>query len=233
MIHFFKTVLAFYVSFTLAMNAHSERPEQARPTLHQEEMLQLVVKDLKDILLDIDSDGFFDFKNKCHDMGILKYTGANSNKFRSFFEKPIIISNLSAEEINRTAAAIQQMFKYLQRVKENKMQKNPTRKFTIISEYYLFERMNKVFGLMNCLREDVEIIRKQKDAFSRQQAIESAKERCIQLYRSLLLLRCSSFLEYIRSSETEYDSEIKTELTDNIYSIAVTVLRLFRDVYRN
>lgn len=221
-----RTVLLFFISSVSTMDTYPKEPSQVA---NQEDSVQLALKGLKDILLEFDCLNCFDFES------VLSTSEFNTNirissRERSFLDQPIMIVSIEFEQRNNAQVAVTNVLEYFEKSRKKLLQEFPSHLHLKTHEHFLFERMNKAILLINDLEKDIESIKKIPFYISKKQELKKAKETCSKLLNILFLVRFSSFLDYIDPSGEEYDSLIKYELTNNIYSVAVHILREFIDL---
>lgn len=220
------TLLLIFISSVLTMDTYPKEPSQVA---NQEDSMQLALRGLKDILLEFECLSCFDFEN------VLSTSESNANieissRERSFLDQPIMIVSIEFEQRNNAQAAITSVLEYFEKSRKDSLKKFTGLLHLKTHEHFLFERMNQAILLINDLEKDIESIKKIPFYISKKQEIKKAKETCSKLLNILFLVRFSSFLDYIDPSGEEYDSLIKYELTNNIYSVAVHILREFIDL---
>lgn len=225
---YLKGILIFYIASILTAYAH-KCSEQSFSYLKQEELRELVSKDLKNILQTSDCHSFTDFFEftpfRTHN-----HANLNPEKVLSFLAKPLVVSNLGLEEINSTEIEITEIFKQFQKSRKYFNQRFPNRLFQRSNEYFLFERMCKIIKLIKYLYLNTNDIRKIEFGISRDRLIIKSRFTHLKLYYALFQVRFTSFLDFLDSSEEFCSSSKKLELASNIYSVAILMLKKTKDI---
>lgn len=225
---YIKGILIFYIASIMTAYAH-KCPEQSFSLSQKEKLMELVSKDLKNILQTSDCNSFpeyFEFTP----FKIPKHVNLNQEKVLSFLSKPLTISNLGLEEINSMEIEITEIFKQLQKSKEDFIQRFPNQLFLRSNEYFLFERMCKVIKLIKYLSINTNDIMKMEFGISRDRLIIKSRFIHLKLYYALFHIRFTSFLDFLDSIEEFCSSSKKLELASNIYSVAILMLKKTKDI---
>lgn len=213
------------IIFASAIQATSiQRSEQAPPIANQEELVELVLKDLKDAL---QSSGYHSLPTNLQfdPIRIPKLFKPNQKRIAAFLKKPIDISEPKSPKIRYTEIAVTGIFKYLEERMNSLSKQVPKQYHRTMNEYFLMVRMNKAIYFIKSLLVATQEIRNMEDSSSKSILIQKARNTHSKLYHALLQIRISSFLDSVDSTRRLFDSATKFTLASNVYSIGIGVLR--------
>jgi hypothetical protein len=90
-------LIKILISISSILAIDTLHTEELFRSINQKEKVNMVLKDIDDILLGIDSDDFFEFKKRNYPSNLHSLIISDSNKVNLFFNRPIVLSNLNVK----------------------------------------------------------------------------------------------------------------------------------------